>query len=539
MNVVIRAILALSFLGLAALPARAETHALIMTIGAYQGAIPQLRGVQYDADSAKQIAEHMGVKDRNMRFYKDGQLTLEGMRQAFAELEQRVAPGDQVFIYYSGHGTRQRVQDPEERCAEALVTADGKGFVDSEMELDLRRLSEKAQKIVALLDACHSGGVTTRGTAAKSALFAPKFVARSGSDSCERPVNVLTRSIRLRSESPGSGGKNYVYVAAARDNEVSLDMPSRGGVATQAWRDCMTNAVDQDGSGALSADEIRACAQQRINTMLKGVQGFSPHNVTITGNQNAVLTFAERSSPAPVTILQAPAAPKPVAVPTSAELPKPVATTKPVATPTVAESLKPVAAPTSVTKPTPAAGPALPGAYYTLNDVLNSRDDRRVVNLKPAKPAFKIGKDQVSFTLNSSHAGYVYLLMVGSDGKTFDMLFPNQIDGANSIDAGQSLQLPRASWEIKAGGPPGKNYLLAIVTDAPRNFSGIGMQASGPFSMVSANLASSKDIQLVSATSAAAQAPECSDPPSKRTLQVQRRCSNAYGAAMAVIEEAN
>ncbi len=36
-----------------------------------------------------------------------------------------------------------------------------------------------------------------------------------------------------------------------------------------------------------------------------------------------------------------------------------------------------------------------------------------------------------------------------------------------------------------------------------------------------------------------AQAPECSDPPSKRTLQVQRRCSNSYGAAMTVIEEAN
>ena len=50
---------------------------------------------------------------------------------------------------------------------------------------------------------------------------------------------------------------------------------------------------------------------------------------------------------------------------------------------------------------------------------------------------------------------------------------------------------------------------------------------------------SSKDIQLVSSTSAAADAAECSDPPSKRTLQVQRRCSNGYGAAMAVLEESN
>ncbi len=481
--------------------AHAETHALIMTIGAYQGAIPPLKGVQYDAQSAREIAERMGVKDQNMRFYKDGELTLEGMRKAFAELEERVAPGDQVFIYYSGHGTRQKVRDPEERCAEALVTADGQGFVDAEMEVDLRRLSEKAQKIVALLDACHSGGVTTRGVGPKSSLFAPKFVARSGSDACEKPVNVLTRSIRLRSESPGSGANNYVYIAAARDNEVSLDMPSRGGVATQAWRECMTSAVDTDGSGGLSAEEIRACAQQKINTMLSGVQGFAPHNVTITGNQNSVLTFAQRSSPAPAAIQQAPATPKPIAAPAA----------------------------------NPA--PARPAAYYALNDVLNSRDDRRVVSLKAAKPAFKIGADQVSFALNSSHAGYVYLLMIGSDGKTFDMLFPNQIDSANRIEGGQTLRLPRPSWQIKAGGPPGKNYLLAIVAEAPRDFASIGMRPSGPFSMVRASLATSKDIQLGSGTSAAAQAPECSDPASRRTLQVQTRCSNSYGAAMTVIEE--
>ena len=59
-------------------------------------------------------------------------------------------------------------------------------------------------------------------------------------------------------------------IAAARDNEVSLDMPGKGGVATQAWRDCITGAaVDRDGSGGLSADEIRTCAQDRINVMLR------------------------------------------------------------------------------------------------------------------------------------------------------------------------------------------------------------------------------------------------------------------------------
>src|SRR4051812_10838376 len=223
MNAAIRtAIAAAVSLGLCASlglsTAQAETHALIMTIGAYKNGVPQLGGVRYDAASAKTIAERMGVKDANMRFYKDDDLTLEGMRKAFAELDDRVAPGDQVFVYYSGHGTRQKVSDPTERCAEALVTVDGEGFTDTEMEAQLKRLSSKAQKIIALLDACHSGGVTTRsvGPTKGAPLFASKFAPRGGSDSCERPVNVLTRSISQNLTARGTGANNYVYIAAAR-----------------------------------------------------------------------------------------------------------------------------------------------------------------------------------------------------------------------------------------------------------------------------------------------------------------------------------
>jgi len=425
-----------------ALPAAAENYALIMTISAYQGGVPPLHGVAHDGESARSIARRMGVKDANMRHYKDGELTLAGMQRAFDELQERVADGDQVFIYFSGHGGRQLVRVPGERCAESLITVDGMGFIDVELESRLKRLASKAQKLVVLLDACHSGGVTQRsmgGNAAGKAraagakpAFSAKFFARSGPDACERPINVLTRSLGAASRSAGSGAGNYVYIAAARDDEVSLDMPAKGGVATQAWRDCINGAAsDRDGSGGLSAAEIQACAQDRINAQLKGIKGFLPHHVTIAGNPDAVLSFPERSAP----------------VKTS--------------------------------------------AYNALLDIYNSRDDRRSVSLQSAKSAFRIGKDDVEFSLASSHAGYAYLLMVGSDGKSFDMLFPNQLDSANAIEAGQTLRLPRPNWQIKAGGP------------------------------ASAHAASS----------------ECADPSLKRTLQVQKRCSGAYGAAMMVLEE--
>ena len=441
-----------------ALPAAAESHALIMTISAYQGGVPPLHGVAHDGESARSIARKMGVKDANMRHYKDGELTLAGMQRAFDELQGRIADGDQVFIYFSGHGGRQLVRVPGERCAESLITVDGMGFIDVELESRLKRLASKAQKLVVLLDACHSGGATQRsmgkaGKAGAKPAFAAKFFARSGPDACERPINVLTRSLGAASRSAGSGAGNYVYIAAARDNEVSLDMPAKGGVATQAWRDCINGAAsDRDGSGGLSAAEIQACAQDKIDAQLKGVEGFLPHHVTIAGNPNAVLSFPERAAP----------------VKTS--------------------------------------------AYNALLDIYNSRDDRRSVSLQSAKSAFRIGKDAVEFSLTSSHAGYAYLLMVGSDGKSFDMLFPNQLDSANAVEAGQTLRLPRPNWQIKAGGPAGTNHLLAIVADSPREFASIGMQPAGPFSMIAASADASRNLQVHAA-------------------------SVGYGAAMMVLEE--
>lgn len=487
-------------LWLAAGAALAESYALIMTISAYRAGITRLEGVVHDAASARSIARKMGVKDRNMLVYRDEQLTVAGMKAAFEELYQRMAPDDQVFIYYSGHGGRERVRQPADRCAESLISVDGGNFLDTDLEQTLKRLSEKAHKLVVFLDACHSGGVTTRaipGAPTRTAGVTPKYVAaRAGGDACERPVNVLTRSLS-GTRSAGSGANNYVYIAAARDNEVSLDMAAHGGVATQAWRDCINGAAqDRDGSGGISALEIQECAQQRINNTLRNLKGFLPHHVTISGNPNAVLAFAERAPTPP---------PAPVAVPA----PAPVK-------PLVAE---------------------FPPAYYTLRDIYNNRDDRRAVELKAAKPAFRIGVDDVDFTLTSSHAGFLYIMMVGSDGKTFDMLFPNQLDNNNAVQAGQSLRLPRANWMVKAGGPAGKNHLIAIVADSPRDFAKMGMQPAGPFSIVPASSTSSKDIQLVTQTSANAESKECEAPSAHRTLMVQKRCSNAYGAAMMVLEE--
>lgn len=485
---------------LASASAQAEIHALIMTIGDYQGGIPRLKGVMYDLESARQIAHLLGAKDENIIQLHDEQLTLEGMQQAFDELDRSVVSGDKVFIYYSGHGGRQRVHDPEERCAESLVTVNGYGLVDAELEVRLKKLSERTQKIIAMFDSCHSGGVTTRGLS--NAMYTPKYWSKGGEgeDACEKPVNVVTRGIKSATRSAGSGGMNYVYIAAAKNDEVSLDQQGKGGMATQAWLACMSgDAVDTDKSGGLSVEEIKVCAQKKIDTQMKDVKGFLPQNISVTGNSQLVMTLVSKNTDVP---------PEPVVQP------------------------EPIVQPTPVIQPN-----VISGASATLSDIFNGRDDRRTVELTPTKNKLKIGNDKFQFSVRSSNAGYLYLLMVGSDGKTFDLLFPNKLDGDNHIQAGQAVQFPRSNWEVVAQGPTGNDHILAIVADAPRDLSKLSITNAGPFSVVSATQGGKRGIHLVTSSSSVALQTECSDA-RKRNLAVKQVCSDAYGAALAEVEEA-
>ena len=518
---------------LMAMPALAETHALIMTISNYDvPGVPPLKGVAEDAASAREIARRLGVKDANMLFLTDKQLSHAGMNAAFDRLQERIAPNDNVFIYYSGHGGRALVRDPEERCGEALITVEGRGFMDSDIEAKLKTLSRRANKMVVFLDACHSGGVTTR---AASPRFAAKYFPRSSSaEACSTPVNVLKKNIGMGTRSVGSGAQNYTYIAAARDNEVSLDEPGRGGVATQAWLECVRGrARDLDGSGAITADEIQSCAQDLIDAKLRNVPGYSPHHISIIGNSRAVLGFVDRQDPPPPA-----AAPAPVAVP--APTPAPVSTPAPPPAPVAnpAPAPAPTPAPVAVaTPPPPPPAPVGPSPFNTLKDIYAQRDDRRVVTVNMRDAKVRIGRDKVEFTVSSTHPGYLYVLMVGSDGRTFDMLFPNALDRSNDLQAGQVLRLPRPNWEVTAGGPAGVTQLLAIVADAPRDFSKLALKPAGPFSIVEASVLATRDIQLVTMQAPSAAAEECADEPRKRNLVLARRCSNAFGAALVAVEE--
>ncbi|MET0858451.1 MAG: serine/threonine-protein kinase [Telluria sp.] len=202
----------------------------------------------------------------------------------------------------------------------------------------------------------------------------------------------------------------------------------------------------------------------------------------------------------------------------------------PVAKPAVSTTA-PVAVAPAVTvpkAPAPSAAPFDP--VFALDEVLGGASLDRQVTVQVAKSQVTIDKDKLSFAVRSSHAGYVYLQMVGTDRNHFHLLFPNAADKNNRIAKGQTLTLPRKEWSMVAGGPAGTNRFVVIVSDVPRDFGGAGLEAGELFSEFP--IARAEELQRSHKGTAPlfAGVPDCTG---------IAGCSPTYGAAAFTIEEVN
>jgi hypothetical protein len=156
------------------------------------------------------------------------------------------------------------------------------------------------------------------------------------------------------------------------------------------------------------------------------------------------------------------------------------------------------------------------------------RDAGHAVAVTAAKTRVRIGKDKLKFRIESDRSGYVYVFMLGTGDQPISLLFPNSLDSSNRIVAKRPLSLPRASWDITAGGPSGTNQFVAMVSESPRDFGDAGLTKAGAFAEFPrqriANMLRSK----ASADAVLAGAPKCAAGAS---------CSKTYGAAAFAIVE--
>ena len=552
-------------LGVRSLPARVNRHALIIGVSRYlDPGTPPLPGARIDRASATQMASAMQVPASNIAYLQDEQATGANIRKALKDLGDKVQDGDRVFIHYSGHGTRYN--DPASGgCVEALLAYEGGqsgNITNREMTSLLQTITSKTDKLFVMYDACHSGGlvnippaVRTRGLGNTNdeGLLRPKFA--SISEECSRPVNVKTRNLMVELNDKGALPQDVIHISASRDNEISFDDEQKGGLATQFVRDCMIrDAVDLDKSGAISMDEIRQCAQTKINQRMENDANYKAHNLMLSGNIGFVPAWfsqaqivnaavAVPAKPPAVVALVVPAVAPVVAplvqaaMPIAAAKPPQVVAAMPAPVPAVAAPVPaPIPAPVVVATPVAVPAPlvvAQLSGEQALRQMFEQRDAKRSVRVVLPKNQLKIGQDTLDMAIQSNKPGYVYVALAGSDNKSVYMLFPNDLDQNNKIEAGQAMQLPRANWRVKAGGPAGVNNLLIMVADGPRDVAALTTKA-GPF-VTSLNDAEGRaKLGALMSTSRLVTGQACQTPATRKNNPL---CSDAFGATMVSVEE--
>ena len=560
-------------------------HALIIGVSIYRDEeIPPLFGVPNDLDSAKEIAVAMGIPAGNVTELFNEQATKDRIIAELGKLAARATEGGRILVYFSGHGTRWR--DPNAGgCVEGLLTWDRKVIVNREFAQYAKPLGSKADKLIIMFDACHSGGIAglrgnTRSLGSENGGLRPKFFMKADETgtACNRPSNVRTRSL-LGQNSDGVDAlpENVVHITSARSDEVSFDEPSRGGLATQAMKSCLLgNAKDLDGSGAVTLAEVEQCAQEFISTKVARFPDLLPHHVSVTGLRNMIPVAAagkptqsaaptaeavrlererlqreqaaleeqrraeerraaeqraekirreqerlaaeraeaERLAKAEQERLAREAEQARVAqlekqrlarvaqerrereeaelraeqerlaqlAQAAEDEKKRLAAAQAAAaqTATAATQAAPIATTPAVTTGPAAAEPAPVSAVASVQNLYDQRDPRRTLTVTVPRKSLRIGQDPFEMTITSKHDGHVYIVLLGSDQTSFYLLFPNGLDGSNTIKANVPMRLPRPNWGVVAGGPPGTDHVLVLVTDNPRDLSVLSSNAANP-----------------------------------------------------------
>jgi hypothetical protein len=412
----------------AASVAHAENHALIMWIGEYADSRANLPGIDLDAKAARRMAAAMNVPPGNITELKNKQLGIGAMSQAIKGLTSRIKANDRVFLYFSGHGGQQAsAPGSSSKCSEGLVAHDVQIYFDRELEADIGRLAEKAGHVVMMNDSCFSGGASQKGVRAIGKLVAKRYpqpIAKAASSAAE-DYN-CGEAVNQKS----FFGKNFEVVRREGTRLLYIAASAAnqlsfagpaGSLATQAWAACLEDPA-ADTDKSGSIEGVELLACAQPR--INRNPDDVKQEVTLTGTPTLMVATLGGTS-------------------------------------------------------------ASVHARSVLDKLQAGADPRIKVGLGIPYTTVQIGKLLPEFDVVSNTAGYLYLFQSGSDGKTVNLLFPNEHDTDNRVSANQRLAFPRASWAFKAAGPAGKTHLLALLSPQPKDFLTIGKK-NGPFSTMPA-----------------------------------------------------
>ncbi len=259
-----------------ALAPAAEPRRLALLVGIGQYAdkgVPSLEGPAHDIIAVQRaLQSHWGFEPGDVEVLLDAAASRAGILAALLRLETRSAAGDQVFIYFSGHGTSAndrstglplphttgafipwdlRMNQTPQALVEQLVVG------QRDLRPLLSRLDAGGRRVFVVSDSCYSGqAVRALGPRADGARLVPRAV--------QLPALSTAGVGATRSQRPAPAPypyRNVFYIAASSDSETAMDI-SRSDLLKLPTVDgqphgALTDALVRVLIGRLAADRNR------------------------------------------------------------------------------------------------------------------------------------------------------------------------------------------------------------------------------------------------------------------------------------------
>lgn len=231
---------------------------LLVGIDTYGGQVPALRGCVADVEAVAQfLAGRLGLAAEQICQLTNAAATRPAILDAWqSHLLAPVAPGDQLFFYFSGHGSQAPSIDENEMDGldETLVAFDsrlpgGSDILDKELGYLIRLAEARGAQVSVLLDCCHSGSGTRQRNQPAVRQVAPRVEQAAADTLLADPAVLLAAAAEPTA---------HVLLSAAHDDELANEiyLPDSGqwrGAASyffleamQAYRPEMTWAEVHD-----------------------------------------------------------------------------------------------------------------------------------------------------------------------------------------------------------------------------------------------------------------------------------------------------
>ncbi|MEX0283148.1 MAG: caspase domain-containing protein [Paracoccaceae bacterium] len=214
--------------------AASETRAVLVGVSDYDDEIglADLKGPANDVSLLSEVLRNLGISD--ITVLADGpegaiRPTHEAIVTALAKEAERAAPGDFVYLHFSGHGTRQpdRNGDETDGLDEVFLPADtgravaetgliSNALVDDDIGKAVDAIRAKGADVWLVLDSCHSGtGLRAGGVGGASRYVDPALLGVSVQPAAPGPAVDKSENEDL----PGG----FVAFYSARADEVARE----------------------------------------------------------------------------------------------------------------------------------------------------------------------------------------------------------------------------------------------------------------------------------------------------------------------------